>query len=318
MRKFLLCSLVLLLAAGVAFATEEDKKLDADQNPPVPGTRALVCDNAIVINCGDTVSGDNTGLTSTADAYSCVGWTESGGELVYELTLTVEQIVAVTLSNMTADMDVFFLGSCDENDCLYYGDSQFTTSCLDPGTYYIVVDGYNGAQGSFDLAVACADCPTPQENENCDTAIDLCEAAGTEKDGTFDLPYSTIGMASDYPLVYTGSCTGYSVSGADIVYVVCLDPGGTLDVTQTGDFDMAMFLMTDCADPQNSCVVGSDNCCTGADEFFTYTSVNGGTYYLVVAGYSSEGTGTVFGSVTGCCATSTEQDSWTGVKELFR
>jgi hypothetical protein len=60
---------------------------------------------------------------------------------------------------MTADLDVFFLGSCDEADCLYYGNSTFTTMCLDPGTYYIVVDGYNGATSDYTLTV---DCFTPE------------------------------------------------------------------------------------------------------------------------------------------------------------
>ena len=235
--------------------------------------------------------------------------------MIYSLTLAVEQIVTVTISGMTADLDVFMLSACDENACIAYGNATFTTDCLAAGTYYIVVDGYNGAVSTFDLEVTCTDCPVTPDNDTCDEAIDLCAVA--DGAGAFNLLYTTIGAASDYSLVYP-SCTGFSVSGNDIVYVVCLEAGGTLDVTQTGDVDMAMFLMTDCADPQNSCVIGSDNCCTGADEYINYTSVAGGTYYLVVAGYSLDPTGTLYGTVTGCCATDTESNTWGEMKALFR
>ncbi|MCK4510144.1 hypothetical protein KAW64_00305, partial [bacterium] len=71
--------LAILLVASVAVA---DKKPYVD---PVPaGVRALDCTNAIPINCGDLVSGDNTGMPNNVVNYSCSGWTENGGEVVYE------------------------------------------------------------------------------------------------------------------------------------------------------------------------------------------------------------------------------------------
>jgi hypothetical protein len=322
MRKVLLCTTALLLAAGLVFADALDKKIEAETQEPLQAARALDCTGALPLACGDVVTGDNTGLVDNNATYSCVSWNESGGETVYEFTIAGDEIVTFTLSNMTADFDLFLLGSCDPLDCIDYADNSVTTECLTAGTYYVVVDGYNGATGSYQLDVACESCepPPPIENDVCETAIDLCLVSGEKTfDGSFSLAYTTIGAADDYsPGVYPSSCTGFGASGGDVVYVVCLEPGGTLDVTQTGDFDMAMYLITDCTDPAGTCVVGSDNCCTGADEFFTYTSVAGGTYYLIVDGYSTEGTGTVYGTVTGCCTTSTEEGSWGGVKTLFR
>ncbi len=84
--------LVILMIASVAVA---DKKPYVD---PVPGgMRALDCSNAIPINCGDLVSGDNTGLPDNASAYSCVGWTETGGEVVYEFVIPAGVCYEVTV-----------------------------------------------------------------------------------------------------------------------------------------------------------------------------------------------------------------------------
>lgn len=317
MRRFLLCSVALLLIGGVAFADALDKKIESETMPAQAAVRALDCSGAIAINCGDVVSGDNTALVDNNAVYGCTSWNESGAETVYLLTLATDQIVSFALSNMTADFDVFLLGSCDGADCLGYADASFNAGCLTAGSYYVVVDGYNGATGTFDLTVTCSACPTTPDNDDCSTAIDLCGVAGEKTDGSFNFAYTTVGAANDYTLAF-GGCTGYSSNGGDIVYSVCLAPGGTLDVTQTGDFDMSLYLITDCADPMGSCVAGSDNCCTGADEFFTYSSVAGGTYYLIVDGYSTTGTGTLYGTVTGCCTTSTQDNSWGGVKTLFR
>ena len=52
-----------------------------------------------------------------------------------------------------ADLDIFFLGSCDENDCLAYGNTTFTSDAMLAGTYYIVVDGYSGDCGDYMLEV---------------------------------------------------------------------------------------------------------------------------------------------------------------------
>ena len=152
--------LMVLLIASVAVAEDKDKQYVQ----PVPGgQRALDCTNAIPINCGDVVTGDNTGMPNNVDYYSCTGWNESGGEVVYELVIPdgVCYEVTATISDLSADLDVWFLGSCDENDCLAYGNTTAYTSCLEPGTYYIVVDGYNGAESPFTLTVDCVECECP-------------------------------------------------------------------------------------------------------------------------------------------------------------
>jgi len=322
MRNFLRCSLVLLLATGLATAGELEKK-QAAQLPAENPTRGLLdCTGAVELFCGDVdVAGDNTG-DNVITNYGCTTLGYAGnGETVFFFTLASEQSVTIFMHDFTPDLDLFLLGSCDEEDCLAYsaGVSDETVSaCLAAGTYYVVVDGYgstlDGNEGAFLIDLTCEDCPE-SFGETCEDATDLCALAG-EKDGTFSFGYSTLGTSNDYTY---NNCGGYSANGGDIVFVVCLEAGGTIDVTQSGDYDMSLYLVTDCADLYGTCVDGTDNCCTGADEFVNYTSVAGGTYYLIVDGYSTSGSGTLSGSVTGCCPpTATESDSWGGVKALFR
>jgi hypothetical protein len=155
----ILAALLLVSFSSVAMAAEKPKPF----RYPEVGTRQLLdCTNAIPINCGDIVTGDNTGMPNNVDYYSCTGWTESGGEVVYELVLDDCYIVTVGISGMSADLDVFFLGSCDEADCITYGDTGFTTDCMLPGTYYVVVDGYYGAASPYTLTLDCTICDCPQ------------------------------------------------------------------------------------------------------------------------------------------------------------
>jgi hypothetical protein len=117
-----------------------------------------------LIACGQQVSGDTTGRANHIDDYDCVGWDESGPEVVYSLdlpTALAPYTITATLSDLSVDLDVFLLSTegCYAGDCA--GDTSnpdgdtATATGVTGGTYYIVVDGYSGAAGSYTLSVAC-------------------------------------------------------------------------------------------------------------------------------------------------------------------
>jgi hypothetical protein len=88
---------------------------------------------------------------------------ETGPELVYAFTLAggSDYVVTATLSDLTADLDVFLLasGGCEDGVCLdpnAYGDFQASAANVPPGTYLVVVDGYQSGGGSFTLDLTCA------------------------------------------------------------------------------------------------------------------------------------------------------------------
>jgi hypothetical protein len=124
-------------------------------------TRSLDCTGAGLAYCGlDSLAGDNTSGNRNADAYSCVSWNETGPEIVYEMAVTLPgTYMSASLSDLTADLDIFLLSSCSEDSCLAFGDNAVDYTFTHPGTYYIVVDGYYGATSTYTLRVACPNVP---------------------------------------------------------------------------------------------------------------------------------------------------------------
>ncbi len=149
---------------------------------------------------------------------------------------------------------------------------------------------------------------------------DTCALA--EANGFFILP-GAINLTGnnalathDYSLS-SGSCTGYSSTGRDLVWVVDMPSGATLSVTMTtSGWDDSIFLITDCADPHNTCVAGADEYPDGSS--FMYTNAGPTTrYYLIVSAYAS-GTGDF--NVTGLldAPVAIETTSWGRTKALYR
>jgi len=154
--KVMLAAGALCLATGVAMA---DKPLEK----PDDFSRGLLdCTNLLPLECNSLVSGDNTGAPNNVEVYSCVSWTEGGGEVVHELILDQTYDLTITLLNTTCDLDVFLLAECDEATCLDYGNTSISGQ-FDAGTYYVVVDGYGTAECPFDLEVVCEVPPPPPE-----------------------------------------------------------------------------------------------------------------------------------------------------------
>ena len=151
--------------------------------------------------------------------------------------------------------------------------------------------------------------PPAPENDTCEGVIDLQVQGMT----SFQVDLC---QANDTfsPGEYGTSCTGYSAAGNDVVYSINLAEGETFNVTELGDHDNSMYLVTDCADPVNTCVAGADDTYTGDPEVITYTAAAAGTYYLIVDGYS----GCSVVTVTIDAPVSTEAASWGSVKGMYR
>ncbi len=175
-----------------------------------------------------------------------------------------------------------------------------------------VYTGTDGAQGGFDAVSVGEEYipPPPPEGDVCETALIL-------PSGDFVVTGTNVGFANDYPLA-SGSCTGYSASGQDVVYVTNLDVGDELTVLMTTDtgWDDSIFLMTDCLDPFGSCVIGADAYPDGST--FSYVATEAGTYYLVVSAYSSGTGGYTIEGYNGGSYTPVEESSWGSIKALYR
>jgi Metallo-peptidase family M12/GEVED domain/Secretion system C-terminal sorting domain/Fibronectin type III domain len=133
-------------------------------------TQYANCDSYTNIGCGQTISSTTIGLTNHATTYynytdgassvsgSPISWNESGPDRAFMVQLDEPSTLTATLSGMSADLDVFILSSCNEYTVLGYGNSVATATALPAGTYWIIVEGYNGVSGTFDLTVDCDGC----------------------------------------------------------------------------------------------------------------------------------------------------------------
>ncbi len=163
--------------------------------PPAPEND--ICEDAIEVDCGDTVSG--TTNEALVDGAPFCGTSNTAPGVWYKVTHT--GLVNASTCNQ-ADFDTklsVYDGGCDGLDCVTGNDDTagcagFTTEvqwAADGTEDLILVHGFSGATGDFDLTVTCAD---PLENDICEDAVGPLAVgsvtSGTTTGATLDEPPS--------------------------------------------------------------------------------------------------------------------------------
>ncbi len=126
----------------------------------VPETMETDLDStsAIVLTCGFTYNGTTEDGENIVNIYNGTYWHNTGKEKVHKITTTYPGRISATISNLNGkNLDVFILKYADRNCSLASGDSVATADDTEPGTYYIIVDGRYGAEGTYSLTVSCPD-----------------------------------------------------------------------------------------------------------------------------------------------------------------
>src|SRR5690606_26756506 len=112
------------------------------------------------------------------------------------------------------------------------------------------------------------------------------------------LPFSasstTVGANHDYSHA-AGSClpeTSGTGNGAnDEVYAFTPTTSGKYVIKLTGsNFDSSLYVTTDCANIDASCVAGDDDICENCTELVAIDATAGTTYYVIVDGWGSSAT----------------------------
>jgi hypothetical protein len=126
--------------------------------------------NDTPLACGAMITdGSTIGRTPARDYYTCNPNPETGPESIYELVPATSGSTTVTLSGFgSAELDLVVVGAmtntpaCDP-DAACIGSSAQTGSSTETVTftatagrsYYLIVDGRNGASSTFNLGVSC-------------------------------------------------------------------------------------------------------------------------------------------------------------------
>jgi len=238
---------------------------DDATDPPAPE-----CAPAATLLCGDVLAGNNAapGSTDVLEDYSCGSSGETGLEFAYSFTPAESGEVAVRLSGLEADLDLFVLaagpaGECDPAGCVassagVIDTEEATFTAVGANTYYIVVDGYGDAESPYTLEI---DCDPNGGDDDDSTADDDDSSAGDDDDST---PPPCSGAPLVVPTVVltdpSGAVTANFSSGNPVTVTVSLENvgGGTI----TGVYGTQCLFTTSVwsasGEPQ-----GGERTCTG-------------------------------------------------------
>lgn len=121
------------------------------------------CHNAITISCGDTIAGTTLNATLDANVTDCYTIYNTPG-VWYSFMGNGQYVKADVCSFFSYDTKLFvFTGTCNNFTCVtgnddYCGLGSGVEFMTNPGTeYFILVGGYGGGQGNFELALNCND-----------------------------------------------------------------------------------------------------------------------------------------------------------------
>jgi len=126
----------------------------------VPQTMETDLDStsAIVLSCGVPYNGTTTDGENLVNTYMSAYWHSTGKEKVHKITTSFPGRISATITNLNGkNLDVYILKYANRNCMLAYGDSVALADNTQAGTYYVLVDGRYGAEGSYTLEVSCPD-----------------------------------------------------------------------------------------------------------------------------------------------------------------
>jgi len=148
------------------------------------------------LTCGDTWTGSNDGPGSAqlTWTYGCEPWVYTGPEIAFEVLTDLDEPVTLTVTGLTADLDLFALQdpACDGTGCVGasansdVSDEALVFDATANHAAIAVIDGWEGAISPFTLSVECSGgLPTPSDTASTDTAR-TTDTAVTDTAATLD------------------------------------------------------------------------------------------------------------------------------------
>ncbi len=247
----------------------------------------LECNQPISEN---TATGDNR-ISSYKRGNNTSTLGQTGKEIIYELVLDKDVNVNITMnpSPSAGDLDLFILNSCDEYSVIYSStNSNSSTEIINEffqaGTYYVVIDGWDSAEGTFDI-VAQWDCNTP------------CSDPTPASCGTVFTNESTLNSSNGFS---SYDCAPFNTyNGNEKVYEINVQEKQqykfVLDATQSED-NLALFLLEECTISDPSFTESAQVGCMASNTSFVSRKVldvvlDVGIYYVIVDGINASDNG---------------------------
>ena len=241
------------------------------------GTGGGSCAETLALEFGQPQSGDTTGAINQVEAPCASG---NAPERIYRLEVEERAQVSVTVQS-TFDGALFITRECGQvastlacnDDALPNDTSQSRIdTTLEPGTYYVVVDGYGDAAGAYQIEASMT---------RLRPLAEVCGDAATLSVGQ-PASGSTQG-AADY---FQATCAD-GARMPDRVYRLNVPQRSRMRLRQQTDHDGALYVRSTCADPTTELACNDDFRDTQGS--LVTAIVDAGTYYVVADGFGSGG-----------------------------
>ncbi len=268
----------------------------------------------------DTLRNDTTGGPTDLPGYNCAPWAEEGPEHIYRLDVLSELEFWAGLRGIgDEDLDIFLLNNCDTDSCLVGANTEFIIQ-LQPGTYYLIVDGAgtgNPAAGPYEVAMETRYPGLPPET--CDVSVSTPLSYGG---GLVILEGNLFYSAN---LVQTYDCSTIIERGGEAWYAITVEQYHNFTATTTflnPTLDAAIWLFDDCS-PSALCLAFADEVTAGQPESLDWVNHTDQavTVYLALDSYRpafNEDAGLFTLEIGGLQNVPTEKSNWGSVRARYR
>jgi hypothetical protein len=247
------------------------------------------CAGAIAVGTGGTFTGDTTNAAGdySPGAGGCTTYAEASRDVTYRVTLAQGERLQASL-NAAWDSALYLVSDCANisGTCLAGQDNgnpeEIDYTAASAGMYYLIVDGWGSAAGTFTLNVSIS--PPVSGGDTCNTAVTVPSGGGS-------FSSTTMGLMNDYNPPAT--CTGYMEAGADQAYQLALAQGDVVEVLAEFEtaLDGSVYVVTNCSSIM-SCVAGADVGNAGEAEQLRFVAQSAGAHYVIVDSYQASSSGT--------------------------
>jgi hypothetical protein len=327
MRRRMLALVALAVLAAAAGAARGGALAPLGKENPrkagglAPGvTRgALDCSGAVEVVLDVVYHDTNAGRPDNVTYYGCSAWEESGGEVVYHLTLAEPTMFRATLEPYGCDLDLAVLDACDEVlGCQVVADVGVVTNEPVTGEFWFVVDGYLGESCAFDLVVEWLP-PPPSACGHLRQPVSG-EGGAVIPGGVFTVAGNTCDSQN---MVASLGCAVYAESGYDHWYEMVLLPEAAFQFDLAHGIDGALWVLSACeelSDPD--CLAFADENWPAGDETIYYQNDTGARQrvFLVIDSYDTDSCGAYTGTLTIFAPgiVEAQASSWGAVKSRYR
>lgn len=239
--------------------------------------------NATNIQCSFNQTINTNSGSSNLNVYR--GFSDTyyeGKELAFKYTSPGDEILQVTLTNLSSDLDLFVMEECGEYNTIQASTRSQTESeaLIFTGktnrTYYVFIDSQEDQEGSGTLSMMCFDIGGGWEDIDCTSAIELsCNQPVNNSNSNGSQNYG----------IYSG-CSGLSL-GKEVIYSIELQSTQDIEIQLTGlspNRNLDLFLLDNCSVLNNSCIAFGDKD-GNSDELLVIEALPAGEYFIIVDGY---------------------------------